>query len=62
MIHVLYAGDVHPDESITKADRKALKVARVKLKSGHYAVVAYDTEEALADFVASGDAAYASTK
>jgi hypothetical protein len=51
MLHVLYRGDVHPGEATERSNVADCKVARVKLESGGYAVVMYDSAEALEKFL-----------
>jgi len=51
MLHVLYRGDVHPGEATERTSVSDCKAARVKLASGGYAVVLYDSAEALDKFL-----------
>jgi hypothetical protein len=46
MLHVVYAGDVHPDEAISEPDIRPILGFRVKTSSGRYYHVFADSREA----------------
>lgn len=53
MLRELYRGDIQAEEKCA-VDVKPLKVARVKRPDGIYAVVAYDSDQALKEYQKSG--------
>lgn len=53
MLHVVYAGDVHPDEAVSSPDLKPVEVFRVKTPSGRYYHVFADSREAAETWAAT---------